>query len=144
MTGSKQTPDASARPSRDESAVRGLLENWAEAVRGHDLAGVLAHHAQELVYFDVPPPEQVRGIDAYAKSWPPFFGYIGQRGQFELTELGITASEDVAFAHAILLVRGETETSAARVRLTVGLRKLQGAWCVVHEHHSAPYELPSD
>jgi uncharacterized protein (TIGR02246 family) len=132
--------DAHTAPPPDESDVRRLIEAWAEAVRRHDLDGVLARHAEELVYFDVPPPEQVRGIDAYAKSWPPFFGYIGDEGQFELTELRIAASQDVAFAHAILLVRGETEATAARVRLTVGLRKIDGAWWVVHEHHSAPYE----
>ena len=140
MSRPTQTSDSPMAASRGESDVRRLLEAWAEAVRRHDLAGVLACHAEELVYFDVPPPEQVRGIDAYAKSWPPFFGYIGDDGQFELTELQIAAGEDVAFAHAILIVRGETEATSARVRLTVGLRKIDGSWWVVHEHHSAPYE----
>lgn len=130
----------SPMPHASEVEVRRLIEAWAEAVRHHDLAGVLARHAPELVYFDVPAPTQIRGIDAYGDSWPPFFGYIGRRGQFELSELTVSAGADVAFAHAILLVRGETEMTAALVRLTIGLRKREGQWWVVHEHHSAPYE----
>ena len=144
MSRPTQTSHTSTAAESDESDVRRLIEAWAEAVRRHDLPGVLARHAEELVYFDVPPPEQVRGIDAYAKSWPPFFGYIGDEGQFELTELRIAAGGAVAFAHAILLVRGEGEGTSARVRLTVGLQKIDGVWWVVHEHHSAPYEQAGD
>lgn len=58
----------------------------------------------------------------------------------DLDELSIIAGTDVAFAHAILLVRGEQEASTGSVRLTVGLHKIDGNWTVVHEHHSAPYQ----
>ena len=122
----------------EERAVRELVEAWAWAVRAHDLPGVVARHAHDLVYFDVPQPVEQRGLEAYARSWPPFFGYIGSRGQFELGELRVAACLDVAFAHALLLVRGHSETATARVRLTLGLCKREGRWLVVHEHHSAP------
>jgi ketosteroid isomerase-like protein len=36
------------------------------------------------------------------------------------------------------VVGGHAETEAARVRLTLGLRKRDGRWLVVHEHPSAP------
>jgi ketosteroid isomerase-like protein len=50
----------------DEQQVRDLIERWAAAVHVGDLAAVTADHAQDIVMFDVPPPEQgVRGIDAY-------------------------------------------------------------------------------
>jgi ketosteroid isomerase-like protein len=126
--------------SSDEQEVRERIEAWALAVRSHDLEGVIAHHVEDVVYFDVPVPPEVRGIDGYARSWPPFFHYIGKTGQFELTELEISAGTDVAFAHAIILVRGATETKASPIRLTVGLVKLRGEWKVAHEHHSAPFE----
>ncbi len=80
------------------------------------------------------------GIRGFRDSWPPFFDYIGETGQFDLDELGITAGAAVAFAHAVLLVRGEAEASLGRVRLTVGLRKIDSEWTIFHEHHSAPYE----
>ncbi|HMJ12934.1 MAG TPA: nuclear transport factor 2 family protein [Polyangiaceae bacterium] len=136
----KTPPARPPLPSTEERQIRQLLEGWADAVRRHDLAGVVAHHAEDVVFFDVPPPTQVRGLSAYRQSWPPFFEYIGEAGQFDLAELKVVAGADVAFAHANLLVRGDAEASSARVRLTVGLRKINGQWTVVHEHHSAPYE----
>ena len=45
----------------------GLIERWAEAVHTGDMDGVLAGHADDIVMFDVPPPEDgVRGIQAYS------------------------------------------------------------------------------
>ena len=39
-----------------------------------DMDGVLADHADDIVMFDVPPPEDgVRGIQAYRETWPRFF-----------------------------------------------------------------------
>ena len=58
----------------DESDIRTLIERWATAVHAGDLDGVLADHADDIVMFDVPPPEDgVRGIEAYRETWPPFF-----------------------------------------------------------------------
>lgn len=128
---------ATPTDSMEESKIGHLLEAWAAAVRAHDLDGVAARHAEDVAYFDVPSPP-VRGIRGYIDSWPPFFRYIGEGGQFELEDLRITAGAKVAFAHAILLVRGEGETSATNIRLTVGLRKISGEWIILHEHHSAP------
>ena len=98
------------------------------------------HHARDIVYFDVPAPAQIRGIEGYGASWPPFFEYIGAGGRFEFDELAVSASADVAFAHGILLVRGAAEASPFHVRLSVGLRSVEGEWVVTHEHHSVPYE----
>ena len=126
--------------SAEGRKVRDRIERWAHAVRSHDLDGVLAHHVKDFVYFDVPAPPEVRGIEGYARSWPPFFEYIGKTGQFDLTELEVSAGNDVAFAHAMVLVRGASETTAARIRFTVGLVKLEGEWMVAHEHHSAAHD----
>jgi ketosteroid isomerase-like protein len=98
----------------EEASIRQLLEGWAHAVRRGDLGAVIARHAQSIVYFDVPPPTQVRGLAGYQDSWPPFFACIWKSGQFELSELEICAGADVAFAHAILLVRGIGETETGR------------------------------
>jgi ketosteroid isomerase-like protein len=39
-----------------ESQIEAIIEAWADAVRRHDLSGILAHHQQDIVMFDVPPP----------------------------------------------------------------------------------------
>ena len=93
------------------------------AVHEGDLDVVLDRHAAEIVMFDVPPPEDgVRGIDAYRATWPPFFDWQRQGAVFEITELDVTAGDDVAFAHTLLRCGAPVELDAEpakRLRLTV-------------------------
>ena len=42
----------------DETHIRTLIERWAEAVHTGDLPTVLADHAEDIVMFDVPPPDE--------------------------------------------------------------------------------------
>jgi uncharacterized protein (TIGR02246 family) len=117
------------------SEVRTLFEAWMDAVRRKDLEGVLANHGRDIVLFDVPEPVQVRGIDAYRRSWDEFLVWVTT---FEADEIKVTAGNDVAFCHAIVRCAGRTETEPFAVRLTVGYEKRGGRWTVTHEHHSVP------
>ena len=124
----------------DATQVRALIERWAKAVHVGDLDGVLVDHADDIVMFDVPPPEDgVRGIDAYRATWPPFFQWQRQGASFEIVSLDVTAGDDVAFAHALLRCGTPDELAKdpeRRLRLTIGLHKQRGRWVVTHEHHS--------
>jgi uncharacterized protein (TIGR02246 family) len=126
----------------DIRQIRTLIEQWAAAVHRGDLDTVLAHHADDIVMYDVPPPyEGVRGIDAYRETWPPFFEWQANGAEFEIESLDVTAGDDVAYAHALLRCGTQeefTENPDNRLRLTLGLRKEQGRWVVAHEHHSFP------
>jgi uncharacterized protein (TIGR02246 family) len=128
--------------TQDEREIRTLLERWAQAVRAGDLASVLAHHADDVVMFDVPPPVQLRGLDAYGKSWPDFFQWRREHnGVFDIVSLDICAGIDVAFATAVLRCASEArrrQNDEPRLRLTVGLKKSGGRWLIAHEHHSFP------
>jgi uncharacterized protein (TIGR02246 family) len=124
----------------DEQQVRKLIERWVSAVQHQDLDLVLEAHSADIVMYDVPPPQQGnRGIDAYRDSWPQFFDYLRHGAIFELVELDVTASNDLAFAYGLLRC-GQPEDFAkepgTRLRLTVGLRKDDDRWIVTHEHHS--------
>jgi uncharacterized protein (TIGR02246 family) len=123
----------------DESSIRTLIERWAAAAHDGDLETVLAHHAPDIVMFDVPPPEDgVRGLAAYEETWPGFFQW--QKGaSFDLLSLDVVAGQDVAFAYGLLRCGTPEELDVIpdrRLRLTVGLRKVDGQWTVLHEHHS--------
>jgi uncharacterized protein (TIGR02246 family) len=126
----------------DVEQIRTLIENWADAVHGGDMAGVLADHSDDIVMFDVPPPyDGVRGIEAYRKTWPPFFEWQAKGAAFEIVSLEVAAGDRVAYAHALLRcgTRQELDDNPEnRLRLTLGLRKEQGRWVVAHEHHSFP------
>ncbi len=124
----------------DDKEVRALIEQWAAAVHNGNLDVVLADHANDIVMFDVPPPQEgVRGIDAYRATWPPFFEWQRKGASFEIVELVVTAGDDVAFAHALLRCGMPEELQQEpdkRLRLTIGLRRESGRWVVAHEHHS--------
>jgi ketosteroid isomerase-like protein len=126
-----------------EIQIRALIEAWADAVRRHDLPAILAHHEQDIVMFDVPPPLQSRGIEAYRKTWDLFFGYHQPSQAFDVEELAITAGRDVAFAVVIMRCGSGTsivpsEKGGFLFRLTIGLRNVNGDWRIAHEHHSVP------
>jgi uncharacterized protein (TIGR02246 family) len=128
--------------SNDETDIRALIERWAAAVHGGDLDTVLVDHGDDIVMFDVPPPDNgVRGIAAYRTTWPPFFEWQAKGASFELVELDVVAGDDVAFAYALLRCGMPEELEKDpdnRLRLTLGLRKEDERWVVVHEHHSFP------
>jgi uncharacterized protein (TIGR02246 family) len=130
-----------------ETEIRDLIEDWAKAVRAQEIDGVLAHHTNDMMMFDVPPPVIVEGIDAYRKTWPGFFKWQKQgEGSFDIVSLDITAGRDVAFATAVLRCGSKEELqkdNTPRLRLTVGLRKDDGRWKIAHEHHSFPLEKSS-
>ena len=128
----------------DEQHIRTLIERWAGAVHAGDLDTVLIDHSDDIVMFDVPPPDDgVRGIHAYRETWPPFFVWQARGASFEIVELDVTAGNDVAFAHALLrcgMPDELAERPERRLRLTLGLRRQDGRWIVAHEHHSFPLD----
>ena len=130
--------DTEARPA--ELEVRQLIERWVAAVQAGDLDHVLAHHTDDVVMFDVPPPEEgARGLDAYAATWPPFFEWIRSGARFELVELTVVTGDDVGYAWALLRCGKDEELRARpdrRLRISFGLRRGQEAWEIAHEHHS--------
>jgi uncharacterized protein (TIGR02246 family) len=125
----------------ETTVIRKLLESWAAAVRAKDLKGILARHADDICMFDVPPPFESRGIEAYRETWALFYSTQPEPVAFDIKRLDIVAGTDVAFAFALMQCE-ETTKDGRKIpldfRLTVGLRKIDGHWTIVHEHHSVP------
>jgi uncharacterized protein (TIGR02246 family) len=133
---------AIAEKSTDELAIRSMVERWAAAVRAKDYPAILAHHAPALWMFDVPPPFESRGLEAYRKTWDLFFSTSDDPVVFDFDEVEITAGTDVAFVAARMHCEPTENGRRGRLdfRLTVGLRKSAGQWLITHEHHSIPAE----
>lgn len=85
------------------------------------------------------PSRGVRGLDAYRETWPGFFEWQASGAVFEIESLDVTDSADVAFAFALLRCGTAADLDRdpeRRLRLTIGLRKVDNRWVVTHEHHS--------
>ena len=128
-------------PKTDEAKIRELIESWARAVRAKDIDGALARHSTDILMFDVPPPFESKGIEAYRKTWDLFFSCQPDPVAFDILRMDVVAGADVAFVAALMRC-AETgrggERSNLDFRLTIGLRKIDGHWTILHEHHSVP------
>lgn len=129
------------QPTNDEAELRGLIARWSKAVRDEDLAGIRADHDSDILMFDVPPPFSSRGIEAYMATWDLFFRCVPKPVTFDFEDIEITAGQDVAFATAVgrcVSTDRKGEKENLQFRLTMGFRKDNGRWRIVHEHHSLP------
>ena len=125
----------------EEAAVRELIEHWARAVRAKDLSAILANHSPDFLMFDVPPPFESKGLEAYKKTWELFYSSQPTPIAFDIQHIDIVGGDDVAFAAAHMQC-AEIDKDGKRIpldfRLTIGLRKIDGRWTILHEHHSVP------
>jgi uncharacterized protein (TIGR02246 family) len=132
---------ALSNSTTDKAVIRGLVSDWAKAVRAKDLKGILADHSPQILMFDLPGPLQLKGIDAYKKTWDLFFSWADDPVVFDFNEMDVVAGSDVAYVTALMRCSG-TEKDGKRIklefRLTIGLCKIDGRWTITHEHHSIP------
>jgi len=130
---------ALAARKRGQDEVLTLIRRWERAIQARDLDGILAHHTDDVVMFDVPEPLQSLGLDAYRQTWEMFFRYGAPHpALFVIEDLRVTAGVDVAFATGLLRIGG---SPLPVCRLTLGLVKRDDRWLIAHEHHSAPHAL---
>ncbi|MGB8353087.1 MAG: nuclear transport factor 2 family protein [Chthoniobacteraceae bacterium] len=127
--------------SNDEAEIRALIERWTKAVREEDRAAIRADHDPDILMFDVPLPLLSRGLDAYMATWELFFSSSEKPVSFAFHDVQVTCSGDVAFATAVgrcVNIDADGDREPLEFRLTMGLRKIDEKWRVMHEHHSLP------
>lgn len=124
-----------------EVAIREIFQQWVAAVRAEDIDGIRANHSPDMLMFDVPPPLLSRGLEAYMETWHLFYESQVRPVVFNFDDIEITASHDVAFLTAIgrcVYIPSGSDPTNLQFRLTMGLRKQDDRWWIVHEHHSVP------
>jgi uncharacterized protein (TIGR02246 family) len=125
----------------DEAEIRKLIDRWAKAVREENREAIRAHHDPNILMFDVPPPFLSRGLDDYMATWEKFFSSVEKPVAFAFHDVQVTCGQDVAFATAVgrcVNIDTNGKREPLEFRLTMGLRKIDGKWRVMHEHHSLP------
>ena len=137
---------ADAITSNNEREVRQLLDRWGKAFRAKDTDAVMAVYGPgtALVAFDVIPPLQRVGRESYRKNYADFFATYEGPLDYELCDLRIFSAHDVAFIHCLERITGTLkggEKSDLWLRVTSGLRKLNGRWFIIHDHISVPMDF---
>ncbi len=132
--------------SIDEAEIRRRIDELAKAIRSMNLERVMSTYAPGIVSFDIGPPLRYAGTQTKAQHWTDAFSAYQSPLEYELREVTITSSEDVAFAHSLNRVSGTLKNgrrSALWLRWTACFRKIDGHWLIGHDHVSVPVELES-
>jgi ketosteroid isomerase-like protein len=130
-----------ATPHAESIAIRSRIESLVQALRDKDVDTLMTHYAPQNITFDLQPPLQVNGADAYRKNFERWFAIIEGPIGYDVRDLRITASDDTAFCHSVCQVtstRTNGEKADYWVRVTSGLRKINDQWMITHEHVSMP------
>jgi uncharacterized protein (TIGR02246 family) len=129
-----------------QSDIRALEDRFIAAVKAKDLDAIMKVYVpdQTLFVFDVVPPRQYVGASAYRKDWQEFIDSFNGPITVELSDLDITADDNLAYGHSIQRIAG-TDKQGKKVDMTVRVtdvyKKINGNWLVVHEHVSVPVDL---
>jgi uncharacterized protein (TIGR02246 family) len=131
---------------REESAIRVLIVRWTKAAQEKNVDAVMSIYQRgpSLVAYDLVPPLQSKGRDAYRDAYKAFFDQYDGPIEFEFRDLVIAADTTLGYSHALQRVSGTLkggQKSAFWLRVTVVYRKIGSQWRVVHEHVSVPANL---
>jgi uncharacterized protein (TIGR02246 family) len=127
----------------DERAIREMIERWSRAVERRDAAAIVADYTPDTVLYDAIPPHRTVGADAIAAVWEQCFPHFPAKFRSEHRDLAIEVDGDVAYVHGLHRFVPEPADHPAGqtwLRVSVGLRRIGGAWKILHEHVSVPFD----
>ena len=140
-------PPAASRDSKnDEAAIHRWVNRWAKAFRAHDLDGIMALYAPEVVAYDVVPPLRFSGREAYRKDYSEFLSQYDGPIDIEIRELRILVDGNLAYAAGLERIGGvlkDGQRSDVWVRFTSIFRQRGGRWLDIHDHVSVPADFAS-
>jgi ketosteroid isomerase-like protein len=130
----------------DQAQIKALEDDLMTAIKAKDIDKIMTFYVNspDLVVFDVIPPRQYTGSDAYKKDWTGFLGQCKDAPVAEISDLSVEVGGRLAFGHSIQHIAC-TDTKGGKmdmtVRVTDGYRKVKGKWLIAHEHVSVPVDL---
>lgn len=128
----------------EEVAIRELLDHCIRALHDKDIEGLMSIYAPGVVSFDIVPPLQYKGAEAFRKVWEEVFTVYQGPIDYEMHDLNITVGDDVAFTHSLNRISGTLNNGQQTnlwLRWTACFRKSNGKWLIVHHQNSVPADL---
>lgn len=130
-----------------EADVRQQVEGWRRAVAARDLDRVMSFYVpgDEFVGFDFVPPFVFSGAAAFRADWASTFALFDADPEFELRDLTVACSGELALVHGLSHFKGVTHERPIDVwtRQTNAFRKVGDRWLMIHEHVSVPIDMQS-
>ncbi|HUB20021.1 MAG TPA: nuclear transport factor 2 family protein [Acidobacteriaceae bacterium] len=130
--------------SGDKAAIEAKYTKFAEAFANKDVAGIMTIFAPDVFVFDVIPPRQYVGYDAYKKDWEDVLAGTPGPITAKVSDLSVTVVGSVAYTHYLVegtMTDKDGKANPLVVRSTDVWRKMNGKWLIVEEHNSFPVDL---
>lgn len=130
----------------DKAQIEALYQRYMKAFLAKDVNAIMANYApgDQLFVFDVVPPRQYAGWDAYKKDFEGLFGALPGPVGSTMSDLNINVAGTVAYTHYIqsgYFTAKDGSRLDVNVRVTDVLRRIKGKWLIVQEHVSVPVDL---
>jgi uncharacterized protein (TIGR02246 family) len=140
-----QTKDAApANPGNPANEIRDWLDRWTKAFAKQDVDAIMALYADDVIAYDIVPPLQYIGKDAYRADYQQFFSQYEGNLHVEVRDLHVNATGDLGYAAGLELISGTLKSgqkSSIWLRFTSLFRKLDGHWLDFHDHVSVPADI---
>jgi uncharacterized protein (TIGR02246 family) len=130
--------------SLEEIRIRDMMDEWVEAFETKDLDRIMSLYADDVVAYDLMPPLQYRGKDAYRKVWQDGLSMMRGELRVEIHDQHVSVDEELAYGHILSHFQGkDLDGNDIDVwsRVTDCYRKIEGRWLVTHEHTSVPIDM---
>ena len=143
------TPLLAVAEGSDEVQIKALEQRIADGAKAKDVDAIMKNYAPDetLLVFDVIPPREYKGADAFRKDWQGFLDSSDGPITIENSDMNVASDGTMAFATYIAHMTGKGKDGHpidVTMRITdVLLRKFSGKWLIVHEHVSVPVDLAS-
>lgn len=130
----------------EEDHIIELIAGRAAAVAAADAEGVVASLAQDVVTFDMIGGLRKTGRAGALDATRDWLALYDGSPQWTDRDVTVVAGGGVAFTHALSRVTGRRKDGVdvdMWFRTTLGLRRADGVWRIVHEHLSEPFDIHS-
>lgn len=128
--------------SADEAEIRHMMHEWSRALEAKDLDRLCKDYAPNAVLYDAIPPYKTVGVDNIRQAWANCLPYFPETFKSEHRDIQIHVLGDTAFMHGVhhfIPTPADDPVGQNWLRVTVGYRKINGKWKVIHEHISTPF-----
>ncbi len=129
----------------DEAAIQALEDTYNEGFNSKDVDKIMSVYVpgKQLFVFDLVPPREYKGWEAYKKDFEGLFAAFPGPVKNTISEQTIHVVGSFAYGHNIQ--SGEfTGKDGAKVKITARTtdiyRKMNGKWLIVEEHNSVPVD----
>jgi len=148
VTANAQTKNAASANGDNTAAkeIHSWLDRWTKAFTKQDVDSIMALYADDIIAYDVVPPLQYVGKDAYRGDYQQFLSQYEGNLRVEVRDLHVGATGDLGYAAGLELISGTLKNgkkSDVWLRFTSLFRKSDGRWLDFQDHVSVPADIES-